>query len=316
MRLGCGTKILVPVLIVIVALVVTGLLIGPIGSSLFHTTPPDFLNVHKPEIQLPSEPVAEVASFSITNTLIASWLTIITLGLLFFFSTRKMKIIPGRWQGFAELLVETIHNFIEGIAGQKYTRKLFPIVSTIFLYVITNAYMALIPIFGTIGIYEHGEHGDIFVPFLRAANTDINLPLSIAIIAVCYVEYLGFSSMGVPKYINTFFNFGALKNGFANLFKGRIKPAFSGIFMGLINLFIGFIEVISHFTRLISFTFRLFGNMTAGEILILVITFLLPFVVSDVFYVFELLFGLLQALIFSVLTLTFGMIALTPHEEH
>jgi F-type H+-transporting ATPase subunit a len=313
MRLGCGLKVIIPVIILLLSLIVIGFLIGPIGASMFKTTAPDFISIEKPEVSLPSEAVANIGSFSITNTLLASWLTIITLGLLFFFCTRKMKLIPGRWQAFAEWCVETLHNFMGSIAGEKNTRILFPMVATIFIYVLTNAYMALIPIYGTIGFHEHNG---TFVPLLRAANTDINLPLSIALVSFFYVEYLGFSKIGSLKYLNSFFKLDMLKHGFVDLFKGRVKSGFGNIGMGLINVFVGIIEVISHFIRVLSFTFRLFGNMTAGEILITVITFLVPFVVTTIFIGLELLFGLIQALIFSILTLTFGLIALTPHEEH
>ena len=106
-----------------------------------------------------------------------------------------------------------------------------------------------------------------------------------------------------------------LRDGIKNLFKGKIVPALSGIGMGLINIFVGFLEVLSHFIRIISFTFRLFGNMTAGEILLLIVTFLVPLIITMPFYLLELLIGFIQALIFAGLTLVFGTIALTPHSE-
>ncbi|MCJ7655454.1 MAG: F0F1 ATP synthase subunit A, partial [Dehalococcoidia bacterium] len=98
-------------------------------------------------------------------------------------------------------------------------------------------------------------------------------------------------------------------------FKGKIRPAFSGIMFGFINLFVGGIEILSHLIRIISFTFRLFGNMTAGEILLLVVTFVIPLVASMPFYGLELLVGVVQALIFAGLTLVFGVIAMAPHAE-
>jgi F-type H+-transporting ATPase subunit a len=223
-----------------------------------------------------------------------------------------MKLIPGRLQNLAELIVETILNFVKGVAGEKNARTIFPVVATIFLYVLTNAFLALLPFFGTVGITEHNG---TFVPLLRAANTDINLPLSIAIISFVCIEFWGLRSMGFLHYLNSFFNFGQLRDGFVSLFKGKIRPAISGILFGFINLFIGGLEVLSHFIRIISFTFRLFGNMTAGEILLLVVSFLVPLVASIPFYGLELLVGVLQALIFAGLTLVFGVIAMAPHAE-
>ncbi len=253
-----------------------------------------------------------VSGFTITNTLIASWLTIIVLVGLFYACTRRMKLIPGRLQNMAEVFIETLLNFVKGVAGENHARTLFPVVATIFLYVLTNAYLALLPFFGTIGITEHNG---TFVPLFRAANTDINLPLSIALISFVCIEFWGLRALGFFRYLNSFFNFGQLRDGFASLFKGKIRPAISGIMFGFINLFIGGLEIVSHFIRIISFTFRLFGNMTAGEILLLVVSFLIPLVASIPFYGLELLVGVLQALIFAGLTLVFGVIAMAPHAE-
>jgi len=312
MGCGCSTKILAGVIIILLALLLTGLVVGPLGSSLLGIKAPSFLSVSKPHVELPSEGIFHTPILTITNTLIASWLTIIVLIGLVYACTRKMKLIPGRLQNLAEVIVETLLNFVKGVAGEKNARTLFPVVATIFLYVLTNAFLALLPFFGTIGIIEHDG---TFIPLLRAANTDINLPLSIAIISFVCVEFWGLRSLGFLHYLNSFFNFGQLRDGFISLFKGKIRPAISGIMFGFINLFIGGLEILSHFIRIISFTFRLFGNMTAGEILLLVVSFLIPLVASIPFYGLELLVGVLQALIFAGLTLVFGVIAMAPHAE-
>lgn len=308
---GCSIKILAWVTIILLALLLTGLIIGPLGSKLLGIEAPSFLNVPKPHVQLPSEGIFHVANFTITNTLIASWLTILVLSGLFYACTRRMKLIPGRAQNLAEVIVETLLNFVKGVAGENHARIIFPVVATIFLYVLTNAYLALLPFFGTVGVEHHGT----FVPLLRSANTDINVPLSIALVSFVFVEYWGLRALGVFRYINSFFNFGQLRNGFVSLFKGKVRPGISGIGFGFINLFVGGLEVLSHFIRIISFTFRLFGNMTAGEILLLVVSFLIPFIASIPFYGLELLVGFLQAMIFAGLTLVFGVIAMAPHAE-
>ena len=314
MKMGCGCSLRIMVLlgIVVLALLFTGLIFGPLGSTLFGTESPSFLDVSKPHVQLPSEGIFHVSGFTITNTLIASWLTIIVLVGLFYAATRKMKLIPGRGQALAEMVVEALLNFIESAAGEKKARIVFPLVATIFLYVITNAYLALFPFFGTVGFFE-GDHA--FVAMFRAANTDINVPLSIALVAFIMIEFWGLRSMGIPHYINNFFNVGQLVDGFKSLFKGKIGPAVSGILFGFINLFVGMLEVLSHFIRIISFTFRLFGNMTAGEILLLVVAFLVPMIAVIPFYGLEMLVGFLQALIFAGLTLVFGVIAMTSHSD-
>ena len=298
--------------IAIFALLGFGFVFGALGSSLFGLEAPSFIDVSKPHIELPAEEIAHISSFTITNTLIASWFTLIFLIGFFFAATRKMKIIPGRLQSFAEIVVEGILGFIEGASGKEKARIVFPVVATIFLYVITNAYMALLPFFGTVGIWE-GEH--TFIPMFRGANTDVNVPLSIALVSFVFIEFWGLRAFGFFRYLNTFFNVGQLRDGIKDLFRGKSGPALSGIAFGFINLFIGCLEILSHFIRIISFTFRLFGNMTAGEILLLVVCFLVPLIATIPFYGLELLVGFLQAMIFAGLTLVFGVIALTPHEH-
>jgi F-type H+-transporting ATPase subunit a len=313
MRLGCSTRILIISVIFVLVLLIGGFIIGPIGSKLFNIDIPESLTVSKPHVILPAEGIVHLSFFTITNTLLASWLTVIVLVVLFYFCTRKMSVNrPGKLQIFAEFVVESLLNFIKGAAGEQNARLLFPVVATIFLYVITNAYLALLPFFGTIGIYEDAH---TFLPVLRAANTDINVPLSIALVAFVFIEYIGIRKLGAFPYLNTFFNVGQLKDGVKSLFKGKIVPAISGIVLGCINLFVGCLEVLSHLIRIISFTFRLFGNMTAGEILLLIVTFLVPLIATIPFYGLELLVGFIQALIFAGLTLVFGTIALTPHSE-
>jgi F-type H+-transporting ATPase subunit a len=261
-----------------------------------------------------------VGTFSITNTLIASWFTILVLFGLFYLATRKMQQVPGRLQALAEVVVEGLLNFVESVAGKEHARLLFPGIATIFLYVITNAYMGLLPIFGTIGLFEHGHgqgHEAVFVAFLRAANTDINLPLSIALVSFVLVEWWGMKVVGFFHYTGEFVNTRQLGQGLKQLFQGNLREAPLNIVFGFINFFVGFLEIFSHLTRMLSFTFRLFGNMTAGEVLLLMMAFLIPWVIAVPFYALETLLGFIQALIFAGLTLVFATVAVTSHEsEH
>jgi len=318
-KLGCSSRLGVILGIVLVALFLASLITGPLGSKLFNIHVPAEFQVSKPHVVLPSEAMFHVGDFKITNTLISSWITILSLCLVFFLATRKMKVIPGRLQSFAEVVVDGIYNAIEGVAGAKHVRTFFPLVTTIFLYVVTNALLALIPLWGTWGPIEHiteGTHtATVIVPFLRAANTDVNLTLSIALISFLFIEYLGFSKIGPLKYIDSFFQFSELGKAFGELFKGNGKAFISGLAFGFINIYVGLLEILSHFIRIISFTFRLFGNMTAGEILLGVMTFLVAFIAPVPFYGLETLVGFLQAMIFAGLTLVFGVMAVTSHHE-
>lgn len=312
-----GPAPFVPIILFLVLLGV-GLLIGPIGASISPWKLPDHLKVPKPHVSLPAEVVAHVGSFSVTNTLIASWLTILVLFGLFYLATRRMQQVPGRLQALAEVVVEGLLGFVESVAGKEHARLLFPGIATIFLCVITNAYMGLLPIFGTIGFFEHGHghgHEALFVAFLRAANTDINLPLSIALVSFVLVETWGMRVVGFFHYTGEFVNTRQLGQGLKQLFQGKLREAPLNIAFGCINFFVGFLEIFSHLTRMLSFTFRLFGNMTAGEILVLVSCFLIPMIFTIPFYGLELLIGLIQALIFSGLTLVFGTVAISSAHE-
>ncbi len=309
---GRGFKILIFFFVPVLLLFAIGFVFGPLGSSFMGAKPPAIFQVPKPTVDLPAEPVAHIGHFSVTNTLIASWLTMIVLIVLSFVLTRKMQLIPGKRQAMAEAIVEGLLNFVESVAGKKQSRMLFPGVATIFLYVISNAYLALFPFFGSIGIIEHDGK---FAPLFRAANTDVNVPLSIAIMSFIFVETWGMRAVGTLHYVSEFINVRQMVQGFKELFSGQAKAAVMNIVFGFINLFVGVLEMFSHLTRMLSFTFRLFGNMTAGEILILVSSFLIPLIFTIPFYGLELLIGLIQALIFSGLTLVFGTIAVSPHEE-
>jgi len=307
-----GSKVLLFFFIPVLILFGVGFVLGPLGTSFFGTKTPSFFQVPKPNVELPAEPVLHMGHFAVTNTLIASWFTMIVLIVLALTLTRKMQLIPGKRQAMAEAIVEGLLNFVESVAGKKHARRLFTGVATIFLYVISNAYLALLPFFGSIGIFEHDGK---FAPLFRAANTDVNVPLSIAIMSFIFVETWGMSALGVTHYLSEFINVRQMGQGFKELLSGQVKTAVMNIVFGFINLFVGVLEIFSHLTRMLSFTFRLFGNMTAGEILILVSSFLIPAVFSIPFYGLELLIGLIQALIFSGLTLVFGTIAVSPHEE-
>jgi F-type H+-transporting ATPase subunit a len=312
-KLGCATKIIVFSLVIILVLFAVGFVFGPLGASFFGIRVPSFMAVPKPHIALPSERLFEVAGFPITNTLIAAWLSIIVLAVLFYVCTRKMKLIPGKLQNLAEMAIEALLSFVKSVAGEKHARLLFPVVATIFIYVITNAYLALLPFFGTIVVT--GQEGTA-VPLFRSANTDINVPLSIAVMSFIFVEFWGMKSLGAFRYLGEFFNFGQIGRGVKELFMGKIRPAITNIAFGFINLFVGMLEIFSHLIRIISFTFRLFGNMTAGEMLLLVSAFLIPLIFTIPFYGLELLIGFIQALIFAGLTLVFGTIAVAPmHDE-
>ena len=274
------------------------------------------LPVSEPEVSLPAEEVFSIAGFDVTNTMLAAWLTILVLGGVGYAATRKMKLVPRGLQNVVEAAVETLLNFVEGVAGKEYGRKFFPVIATIFLFVIANAWLALIPGFMSIGFWQTGEEEKYIEPLFRGANTDINFPLALALISFVFVEYWGIKSHGFSRYMRKFFNLSQLIRGMGQMLKGKIRSGLSGLFTGLVDAFTGFVEMLSELIRILSFTFRLFGNMTAGELLLLVMLFLIPWVAVLPFYGLELFLGFVQALIFAGLTLAFVVIAISPREEH
>jgi F-type H+-transporting ATPase subunit a len=305
--LGCSFPILLLVVVIVIALFVIGFLAGPLGKQMVGDIGlPSWLSVGSPEPQLPAEALFSVAGLPITNSILAGWLTVLVLVIGSWLITRRMKLVPGRIQTIFEFILGWIYDFCVSVAGEKNGRRFFPVVCTIFLFVAFNAWLSLIPGFGSI---LWGSH-----ELLRGANTDVNTPLAIALVSFVFVEYYGLKTLGI-KYLRKFFNIGGLFSSIGKMFKGRVKEGLTGMFSGVINAFVGGLEALSELIRIVSFTFRLFGNMTAGEILIMVAAFLLPFAISWAVYGLELFIGFIQALVFSGLTLAFVSMAVASHEE-
>jgi F-type H+-transporting ATPase subunit a len=183
-----------------------------------------------------------------------------------------------------------------------------PVVCTIFLFVAFNAWLSLIPGYNSILITVNGAQHEL----LRGANTDLNTPLALAIVSFVFVTYHGIKALGTG-WLKQYFPVAPFFKTLGRMFTG--KANFMDVFTSAINIFVGVLEFLSMLIRLISFTFRLFGNMTAGEILVLIGAFLLPMAVSWLVYGFEFLVGLVQALVFGMLTLVFANMAVTSHEE-
>ena len=308
--LGCSFPMTIGIIVVLLVLLIVGFAAGPIGKSMFGDLFPSWLSIDTPELHLPASPVFHIFGFPITNSIIAAWITIIFLVGFSYAVTRRMKLIPGRLQAAFEFLLGWLYDLCCSVAGEGKGRKFFPIVATIFLFVGFNAWLALLPGFGSITV--HTVEGEVHL--LRPANTDINMPLAIALSSVFFVQYFGLKSLG-RRYVAKFINVGGFLSSLGKIMKGKIRAGFSGLITGVIEIFVGFLELLSEFIHVVSFTFRLFGNMTAGEILILVAVFLVPFLFALPFYGLELLIGFIQAIIFSGLTLIFLTVAVYQHEE-
>lgn len=244
-------------------------------------------------ISLASQAVFHIGSFPVTNTIIATWLAMLVL-IIVGLSLGKIKSVPRGLQNIVEFAIESLLNLVDGITHDRVkSRRFFPWIASFFLFILMANWMELIPGFGSIGIYGFENGKESFIPIFRGANTDINTTLALGLISAFMTQIFGIVAIGIVKYGKKFLNFS-----------------------GPIEFFVGILELISEVARIISFAFRLFGNIFAGEVLLIVIAFLIPYVVPVPFYGMELFVGFIQALVFSMLTLVFMTIASMDHEEH
>jgi F-type H+-transporting ATPase subunit a len=307
--LGCSFPVIVGVLLVFLVLFAVGFAIGPLGRSMLGDLGlPSWLSTPRPDPKLPAEVVFHLFGAPITNSIVGAWVTIIFLVGFSYAISRRMKLIPSRLQSLFESFLGWLYNFCQSVAGEENGRRFFPVVATIFLFVAFNAWLSLIPGFGSITV--HTAEGEVHL--LRGANTDINMPLALALMSFVFVEFFGLRQLGL-RYLGKFINVGPFFRSVGQIFRGRLRAGLSGLITGVINIFVGFLEALSELVRIVSFTFRLFGNMTAGEILLLIAIFLVPWIFALPFYGLELLVGFVQALIFSGLTLVFLTVAVASH---
>ena len=245
------------------------------------------------EISLAAEKIGHIGPMPITNSMVTSWIAALILIGLSAIATRNLRLIPTGIQNIFELIVELLLNTVDSVMNNmEQTKKYFPLLATIFLFVITNNWLGLLPGVSTIGLNEIHNGKEIFVPLFRSGNADLNTTLALAIITVIAIQAFGIIAIGAGKYIGKFLNFSS--------------P---------ILFFVGILEFISELSRIISFSFRLFGNIFAGEVLMMVIAMLLPFFGPIPFYALELFVGFIQALVFTMLALVFIKMAITDHAE-
>ena len=286
------------------ALAVASFLGGSVGAMIGGHKPLWILAVSPPSLHVPPE--HPFASIPISNTMLSAWLAIVVIIGVFFLGTRRMSLVPGVLQNALEYVCEIVGGFIEEMVGKEHERRMFPLIMTVFLFVAVNAWLALLPGFETI---THNDHS-----ILRSANTDINVPLMLAMVCVVMIEYWGFRARGFA-YLKSFFDLHHLVRAAKSLRHGYLRDSLVNLFYGCIYFFVGILELLGHAVRVLSFSFRLFGNMTAGVVLTTVALFLVPLVLPSVFYGLEALFGLVQAVVFAGLTAVFGYAAISSAEH-
>jgi len=257
-----------------------------------------------------AEPIFNIGEFTITNSYLNSLLTVIILVMFFLFASNKIKKVPSGLQNILEIIIEGSLKFADSITGSRSkSEKFIPLVLGLFLFILVNNYLGIFPGIGTVGFIESHEGHQVFIPFLRGGTADLNTTLALAIVTVIATHIFGVMAVGAWNYLNRFLNFQTLLDIPRNFSKDK-----SVIFVNPIQFFVGLIEIIGELAKIASLSFRLFGNIFAGEVLIASMMVLLAFILPVPFLFLEILVGLIQALVFSILILVFlTMATATEH---
>ena len=242
-------------------------------------------------VVLAPEQLTTLWGLPITNTLLTSWAVVVILIIVAVTIGSRLKMVPSRFQTLLEWLFGFVYDYVaETLESREMARRFFPFLTTIFLFIFTSNLLEFTPGVGSFGIFQ--SWGGEFIPLFRSVNTDLNVTLMLAITSFLVIEITGAFTIGVVKYAGKFINF----------------------HNGVIGFFVGIIELFSEVARVVSFSFRLFGNIFAGEVLILVVTYFLPYAAPVPVMAFEIFVGFVQAAIFALLTLFFIKIAIAePH---
>ena len=264
------------------------------------------------EATLFAEPVARIGNFTVTNSLIMSWVAVFILVIFFSALSKKKNLVPRGIQNVFEILLEKAIEMADSVTGsRKKTEKFLPIALTLFLFVLVNNWLGLLPGVGTIGVIEVHEGKQVFVPFFRGATADINTTLALALFAVIGSHVMGVLTIGVWHHFNKFINIKSIM-----AIPSKIREDFAIILVNPIKAFVGIVEIIGEVAKIASLSFRLFGNIFAGEVLLASMMALFAFLLPLPFIFLEIIVGIIQALIFAMLTLVFMTIATEAHEEH
>lgn len=239
-------------------------------------------------ISLSAEKIGTFLGIPITNTMLMGFVVFFLLATFAFFVRKKLTLIPGRVQTLVEILFTGILDYMtETLEDAKLARKLFPLILTIFLFIFTANIIEFTPGIGSIGwTSSAGE----FTPLLRSMNTDLNTTLALTVIVFIVIEVVGVATLGFFQYSKKFVNVSSV-----------------------LGFLVGIIELFSEVARLVSYSFRLFGNIFAGEVMILVIQHFVPIILPVPIMAFEVFVGFMQAAIFALLTLFFVKLAVTKH---
>lgn len=243
------------------------------------------LGIEFHEISMGAEKLFYLGPFPITNTILTTWVVMAILIALAISVRKRLSLIPGALQSIVEIVIETVYNLVKSITGERVGRIIFPLIMTLFIFILTANWLGLLPGFGTI-TYHH-------VPIFRPPNSDLNTTLAMALITVLLVQVAGIAYRGLKGYLKEF-----------------VTPAILAPLMAPIHL-------VSELSHILSLSARLFGNIFGGDVVLTVIFVMLPPLIPAVFMILESLFGLIQAVIFAVLSTIYFSMSTAAHEaEH
>jgi len=246
-------------------------------------------------IVLKPDLIGHIGNLPVTNTLLTSWVVMLVLLTVGFLASRNIKLVPSGLQNFFEFIVEGVYSTVEDLAHSR-AKIFFPFIITFFLYILVGNLMGLLPGVGTIGLNEVHDGKEVFVPLFRSINSDLNMTLGLALVSAFLTHFFAIKYLGLKGYLSKWFSL--------NMF---------GVF-----LFVGLLELVGEFTKIVSLSFRLFGNIFAGEVVLHTVSKIAPwsaFFVPLPFYFLEIIVAFVQAAVFMMLTLVF-MVLLTEKAEH
>lgn len=262
------------------------------------------------EVTIYAEPIGHIGNFTITNALLTSWIAVGIIVILAIVVRLSIKKIPSKLQTLFEVIIEQTLDLTDQITGNRAkSLKIFPIALAVFFFILINNWLGILPL-GAFGLVaEHGGES-AFLPFLRSGTADINTTLALAVMAVLGSNLFGILSIGAWKTFNKYVNLSALGKIFTDV---RKDPSI--LMVAPVMFFVGILELVGEAAKVASLSFRLFGNVFAGEVLLASMAALLAYVLPIPFIGLEIFVGLIQALIFSMLTLVYFSIASEDHDE-
>jgi len=264
------------------------------------------------EVTIFAEPIFNIGKFQVTNALLTSWVAVLVIIAFSIFIRRKFKKIPGKVQNVFEVILEGAMSLVDQVTNdRKISKRIFPLVLSLFIFILVNNWLGLLPVLGSFGFIAKEGATSAFVPLLRSGTADVNTTLALSIMVVIGSNVFGIFVVGAWKTFNKYVNLKALGSIFT-----KIRKDPTVLIVAPITFFVGLLELIGEMAKIASLSFRLFGNVFAGEVLLASMSAIFAFVVPGPFLFLEVFVGLIQALIFSLLATVYFTIASQDHSEH